>query len=99
MASNIRRYARTPILVFGQKYGTSEVIPIIRENCKNGNIRFVDKVLEESERLDIIAGEVYGDGRLFWVIAAASEIAYPGQVPSGTILRIPLLEDIARFIG
>ena len=99
MASNIRRYARTPILIFGQKYGTSEVIPIIRENCKNGNIRTTDMVLTESERLDILAGEIYGDGKLWWIIAAASEIAYAAQIPPGTLLRIPNLSDVMRLVG
>lgn len=97
MPSNIRRYSRTPILLMGQKYGTSYLIPIIRENIKNGNIRTRDMVLTESERLDILAGTIYGDGRLWWILACSSEIGNGAGVPAGTLLRIPVLEDVARF--
>lgn len=96
---NIKRYARAPVLIFGQKYGTSTAIPAIRENVKNGNIRYDDLVLQENERLDILAGQFYGNGRLYWVIGAASEIGWGLQVPAGTLLRIPNLEDVARLIG
>lgn len=96
---NLRRYARTPVLVFGQKYGTSIAIPIIRENVKNGNIRYNDLVLQENERLDILAGQFYGNGRLWWVIAAASEVGWGLQVPPGTLLRIPVIEDVSKYVG
>jgi len=47
------------------------------------------KTLEEGERLDTIAGAVYGDSSLWWVIAAASGIGWWLQVTPGTRLRIP----------
>lgn len=96
---SLRRYARTKILGLGFKYGTSFAIPAIRQNIRNGNIRFEETILEESERLDILAGEFYGDGRLGWVIAAASNIGYGLQVPPGTRIIIPNLEDVSRFVG
>jgi len=95
----LRRYARTPVLILGRKYGTSLAIPAIRENVKNGNIRFTDHFLKESERLDILAGLFYGDGRLWWVICAASEIGWTLQAPPGTLLRIPVIEDVAKYVG
>lgn len=95
----LRRYARSPILILGQKYGTSFAIPVIRDNVKNGNIRFSEVVIEDSERLDILAGKYYGDGRLWWVISAASEIGWSLQVPPGTLLRIPVLADVGRFVS
>ena len=96
---SLRRYARTKILGLGFRYGTSRAIPAIRQNIQNGNIRFEETILEEAERLDILAGEFYGDGRLGWVIAAASNVGYALQVPPGTRIIIPNLEDTARFIG
>ena len=97
--SDLRRYARSQILLFGKKYGTSQAIPAIRNNVKNGNIQYTDLVLQENERLDILAGQFYGDGRLWWLIAAASEIGWALQVPPGTLLRIPNLQDCARYVG
>lgn len=99
MTTSIQRYARAPVLILGQKYGTSTAIIAIRDNIKNGNIRTEDYVATENERLDIIAGKFYGDGRLFWIIAAASEIGWVLQVPPGTLLRIPNLDDAARITG
>jgi len=96
---NIKRYSRAPILIFGQKYGTSMAIPAIRENIQNGNIRFSELVTQESERLDILAGEFYGDGKLWWVISAASDVGWGLQVPPGTLLRIPTIDDVAKYTG
>lgn len=95
----IRRYARAPILTFGKKFGTSKAILAIRDNIKNGNIRTKAYIMAEGERLDILAGTEYGDGTLWWVIAAASNIGFAAQVPPGTILRIPALEDLTKYVG
>lgn len=97
--SNIRRYARTPVIVAGKKYGTSNIIPIIRERIANNLLPYTTYTTNENERLDIIAGQVYGDGRLWWIIAAASGIGWGLQVPSNTLLFIPKLNDIAQLIG
>lgn len=97
--TDVRRYARAPVLAFGKKFGTSFAIPAIRTNVQNGNIRFTDLVIQESERLDILAGQFYGEGKLWWIIAAASEIGYGLQVPPGTLLRVPNLEDVAKYVG
>lgn len=95
----IRRYARTPILKLGEKYGTSNIILSIRSNINTGNIRTRIYISTENERLDIIAGEQYNDSSLWWIIAAASNIGWGLQVPAGTILTIPLLNDIQAYIG
>jgi len=57
---------------------------------QTGTIQTSSRILEEGERLDQIAGVVYGDGTLWWVIAAASGIGWTIQVPPGTQLRIPI---------
>ena len=50
--------------------------------------------------MDIIAGEVYGDAALWWVIAAASGIGWGLQVPAGTVLNVPTrLEQVTRLVG
>jgi len=95
----VRRYTRAPVLTFGKKFGTSKAILAIRNNIKNGNIRTKAYIISEGERLDILAGTEYGDGTLWWIIAAASNIGFAAQVPPGTILRIPAIEDVLKFIG
>ena len=95
----MRRYGRTPTIGIGYRYGTSYALPVIRENMEAGNIRFQQLTLQESNRLDILAGMYYGDGRLWWVIAAASDIGWALQVPIGTIIKIPDLSDVSRYVG
>lgn len=96
----IRRYARTRVFGLNNRYGTSFAIPAIRANIKNGNIRIMEEfALQESDRLDIIAGRKYGDGRMWWIIAAASGIGWALQVPPGTLIRIPNLEDVTKYVG
>lgn len=95
----VSRYARTRIIGLNFRYATSFAIPAIRENIANGNIRFDELILDERVRLDILAGETYGDGRLGWVIAAASGIGWQLQAPPGTLIRLPDLDDVVRFVG
>jgi hypothetical protein len=95
----MNRYARTPVIGLGYRYGTSHAVPTIRQNIQTGNIRFQQITLQESNRLDILAGLYYGDGKLWWLIAAASDIGWGLQVPVGTIIKIPDLRDCSRFVG
>jgi len=99
MADNVRRYARSPVIVAGKKFGTSNVIPIIREKIANNTLPYTVYTTNENERLDIIAGKVYGDGRLWWIIAAASNIGWGLQIPSNTLLYLPKLNELAQFIS
>jgi hypothetical protein len=55
-------------------------------------------VLQQNQRLDTIAGDVYGNGKLWWIIAAASNIGWGLQCPAGTILLIPDLSDVAKYL-
>lgn len=94
----LRRYNRTKIMGLGRRFGTSRAIPAIRENIANGNIRVEETFLQDGERLDTIAGREYGDGRHYWLIAAASNIGFVSQVPPGTRILIPNLEDASELI-
>jgi len=69
----------------------------IRAAMKDGSLSLRPIVIKEGERLDVIAGRTYGDGRLWWVIAAASDIGWPLQVPPGTRLNIPT--DLSQIAG
>lgn len=93
------RYNRTPILKMGQQYGMCEALNVIRTAMKNGRLPVKELVLTEAQRLDTLAGSLYGDGRMWFVIAACSNIGWGLQCPPGTILYIPSIEDVSNLIG
>jgi|TARA_B110000467_G_C18290499_1_gene464484 nucleoid-associated protein YgaU len=94
------RYRRAPKLRGGKSYGTYAAGNVIYRACQQSAIAYTTYVTKESERLDIIAGEHYDDGNLWWVIAAASSIGWGLQVPPGTQLLIPTdLAQIEALIG
>jgi len=95
----IRRYSRTPTIGFGSQYGTSRTIEVIRDAVDTGDVTSVVIISRDSDRLDVIAGRVYGNASLWWIIAAASQIGWALQVPPGTILRIPDINGIANLVG
>jgi hypothetical protein len=95
----INRYARSPVLNLGTQFGTSRAIAIIRNAVKSGELKVREQELRGRERLDTIAGSVYGDGRLWWILAATSDVGWGLQVPVGTIIKVPDLGDISRLVG
>ena len=96
----IRRYVRDGTVLGGKAFGTSAAVNAIRHNIRQGNISFTVQNLAEAQRLDVLAGEVYGDASLWWVIAAASDIGWALQVPPGTFLRIPTdLNEIGDLVS
>ena len=95
----ISRYGRTQIVKGGKQYGTAKGSTAIFYAIKTGTMAYTRRVTKEGERLDTIAGELWGDATLWWVIAAASGIGWGTQVPPGVVLRIPTnLEQIALYV-
>lgn len=64
-----------------------------------GNLEADTIVLTQGQRLDHIAGQYYGNGSYWWVIAAASGIGWALQCPAGTVIKIPKNLDAALSIG
>lgn len=96
----LRRYARAPIIKGGQQFGTSTASVVIKRAVDAGKIDVVTRTLQGVERLDIIAGQLWGDSQMWWIIAAASGIGWPLQVPPGTRLVIPVdLAQVAELVG
>jgi len=93
------RYSGTPIINGGKSRGTSNTINLIREGISNQQISFEEVILQESQRLDIIAGIEYGDSSLWWILAAASNVGWGLQVPPGTLIRIPNLQSVLETIS
>jgi hypothetical protein len=65
----------------------------------DGTIRTQNRVLRQGERLDQIAGELWGDSSLWWILAACSGIGWWLQCPPGTLLRVPLDVDAVKEIA
>ena len=75
---------------YSDRLGTATKISKIRAMVEVGSIQVTLYTTKEGERLDQIAGKFYDDGRYWWVIAAASNIGWWLQVPTGTRLIVPL---------
>jgi len=95
----ISRYTVTPKLNFGSQYGTSSSVANIREAIQNGTIQTRTIFLQEVIRLDVLAGQYYGDARYYWLISAASGIGWSLQIPPNTQIVIPDLEQSLRLLG
>lgn len=93
------RYTLTPKINFGFQYGTSDSIANIRNAISNGLIQTKTIFLQEVIRLDVLAGQYYGDARYHWLIACASNVGWILQVPPNTQIVIPNLEQSLRYLG
>lgn len=93
------RYSRAPVLNLGAQYGTSRAISALRAAIKSGQIGTRQIILRGADRLDTLAGSLYGDGRYWWVLATSSDVGWGLQVPAGTIIRIPELGDVAKLLA
>jgi len=95
----VGRYGFTRRIVDGRAYSTADTFKIYQA-VENGLISCNTLVLEQSQRLDHLAGVAYNSSSYWWVIAAASGIGWGLQVPPGTIIRIPSqLNDVFRLIS
>jgi hypothetical protein len=80
-------------------FGKPDHIEKIRSGLKNGSIRINETlILGEGQRLDMIAGQKYGDARYWWILAIASNIGYGLQLPPGTVVIVPNIADILLTI-
>ena len=96
----LRRYTRTSLIFGSSQYATPKGVQYIRKAVRGGRISVSPYTTKEAERLDTIAGKKYGNGKLWWIIAAASNIGWALQVPPGTRLLIPNnLGQVAKIVG
>jgi len=93
------RYARSPILSFGSQFGTSRTREVIQAAVANGQLQVRPIVIRGRERLDTLAGVLYGDGRYWWVLAASSNVGWGLQVPPGTVINVVDLGAVAALVG
>tara|TARA_Y100001973_G_C5204994_1_gene340815 strand:+ start:4715 stop:5011 length:297 start_codon:yes stop_codon:yes gene_type:complete len=93
----IGRYTFIPRVKNNKLYATTEMAQKIHAACDSLFIPCTVRPLKEGERLDTIAGQVYGSATLWWVIAAASGIGWGLQVPPGTLIRVPT--DLSKVLA
>lgn len=96
---SMSRYTNAPIFGFGAQYGTSITVPLIRRAVHSGALATKPLILRGAERLDTMAGKLFGDSKYWWVLAATSNIGWGLQVPPGTILNVPDIKDVLKLIG
>jgi len=88
--ATIDRYENDVTVRDGKILGTNDAIVRLRAGIASGEVRTTTTILQGFQRLDILAHQQYGDGRLWWVIAAASGIGWWLQAPPGTRITIPI---------
>jgi nucleoid-associated protein YgaU len=94
------RHLRDGLNWKGDALVTSGAISAVRDGIKFGYVRIIKTfTLTQGDRLDTIAGAVYGDGRYWWVLAAGSNIGWGLQVPPGTVISVPDLKSVEALVG
>ena len=83
------RYTRSGVLKGGIALSSSEACYVIYNAVKTGALSYTSAVIRDGDRLDHLAHSAYGNGRLWWIIAAASGIGWALQLPPGTVVKIP----------
>ena len=95
----ISRYEYSTSISGGKGISKPYNIHLITRYVDEGIIPYNTYIIKSSERLDQIAGAVYGDSSYWWIIAAASKIGWAMQLPQGTVLRIPKnLTDVIEIL-
>ena len=96
----LNRYANDSSINLGDQLGTHQGLNLIRRGIKTGRFQIINRMVTTGDdRLDTLAGTIYGDARYWWVLAAASDIGWGMQVPPGTIINVVSLADIQKVIG
>ena len=95
----MRRYSKDK-RIRGGKLETAKTVNAIRRAKEFGLIPTKDVILTENQRLDHLAHEFLGNSRLWWILAALSDIGWGLQLPAGTIIKVPTdITSIKAIIG
>ena len=95
----MKRYNRD-LRIAGGKLQTAQAVTRIRRARDFGLLQTQQVILKSAQRLDHLAHEYLGDSRLWWVLAALSDIGWAMQLPAGTIITVPSnLAPIETIVG
>ena len=95
----MKRYNRD-LRIAGGKLQTAQAVTRIRRARDFGLLQTRKVVLKSAQRLDHLAHEYLGNARLWWVLAALSDIGWGMQLPAGTIVIVPVdVGPIAAIVG
>jgi len=95
----MKRYNRDQRIA-GGKLQTAKAVTRIRRARDFGLLQTRQVVLKSSQRLDHLAHEYLGNARLWWVLAALSDIGWGMQLPAGTIIIVPIdIGPITAIVG
>ena len=93
------RYGNDPLINLGRQRGTNVSLQSLRTAIKNGSVPIVQTIVATGDdRLDTLAGALYGDAGYWWVLAAASDIGWGLQIPPGTIINVVRISDVQEVI-
>lgn len=94
------RYSRDDVGIGGQGLTVAQASISLRQAIRSGFIIPTKTLtITQADRLDTLAGELYGDARYWWVLAAASNIGWGLQVPPGTVIFVVDLASVERLVG
>lgn len=95
----VSRYQKDTIIGSPKRLASAGAILRIRQAVNAGALATRDITLIEGQRLDALAGQLYGDGGLWWVLAATSGIGWWLQVPPGTRIVVPVdINEVMRYV-
>lgn len=83
------RYRNDTATRRGTAIRSAAAVKRIRKAIRAGTISYRTVPIKQGQRLDHYAQELYGDGRLWWILAACSNIGWALQLPPGTLINIP----------
>lgn len=96
----LTRYRQSSLINGGRAVGSNTARVKLYNAVRNNEISSTVYITNQGDRLDRLAGQFYGDGTLWWVIAAASGIGWFLQIPAGVILYIPTsINDVNRIVS
>lgn len=96
----LTRYRQSSLINGGRAIGTNTARVKLYNAVQSNEISSTVYITKQGDRLDRLAGEFYGDGTLWWVIAAASGIGWFLQIPAGVVLAIPTdINEVNRVVS
>jgi len=94
----ISRYAKDSIILKGTTMSTATAFRKIKKAVASNSLSTSTITTQGLGRLDELAGNLYGDSRYWWILAAASDIGWGLQIPGGTMITVPDLSQVVSLL-